>query len=1040
MPYALRRLTSRRDDRQMSALLHCDRCGRANRADAVFCDGCGARLPQVSAVHDSLQVAASSPSQHASRIGSFIGRQRELAALRTALDQAINGNGQLVMLAGDAGIGKTRIAQELAEEAGGRNVLVLWGRCFEEPGAPPYWPWIQTIRAYLQACDDESLRAALGAGAAYIAGIVPEIAARMGDVAPLARTEDSDQARFQLFDAIAQFLQGAARTRPLLLIFDNLHWADSTSLRLLAFLAFELAENGLMVLGTYRESELSRQHPLTDTLAELTRSPRFQRLQLSGLSREETERFMRCGSAFAPALVAAIHERTEGNPLFLVETVRFLLQEGRLPADASALQKIPAGIREVIGKRLNRLSPPCCHLLTIAACIGREFELELLARLVPESAEDAMLAALDEARAAHVLEALPQADHYQFSHALMRETLYDEILAARRVRLHQRIGEWLEERHRDRREPYLSQLAYHFGEAVPEGVAGKALDYARRAAARAAELLAYEEAVRFYRLALQLQQQHFPQDKERRCQLLLALGAAQNWAGASEPCLDTFLEAATLARELGAPAFFATAALGFEGAGWRLGRPGTQAVALLEEALTLVHGPDERLQADLHAALCRAYIFCDRPVEANAAFGRAVALARRLGEPHGLFKALAAFVPARFWPEQLDERLAAAREALAVAQQAGHPEWTVGELTGWYFGDLMEKGDMATADAVLATHMRVADKMQQPFLQAVGLASQTLLALYQGRFAEAEALAQKTLAVGRRFSPDNAAGAYGLQMFTLRRQQGRLGEVLPLLRHFVQTTPTSATWRPGLALLYAELDMAEAARAEFETLATDEFAAISRGGMWLTGIAYMAEVCAYLKDSIRAATLYRLLRPYAGRNIVAGANTVCCGTADRLLGMLAATLDQWENAQQHFEAAIALDERCGGRPWLADTQYRYAAMLARYKGAGDVERAALLQAGLTTSRELGMAALQSRCLALQDKLEDRLVFPDGLSKREVDVLRFIAAGLSNQAIGERLFISSNTVANHIRSILAKTGTANRTEAAAYAIRHHLTQG
>ena len=272
-----------------------------------------------------------------------------------------------------------------------------------------------------------------------------------------------------------------------------------------------------------------------------------------------------------------------------------------------------------------------------------------------------------------------------------------------------------------------------------------------------------------------------------------------------------------------------------------------------------------------------------------------------------------------------------------------------------------------------------------------------------------------------------------MQMFSIRREQGRLAEVLPILRHFVATQADTSIWRPGLAVLYMELDLRARPEAELEGLAADDFAAIPHSALRPTSMAFLAEVCAYLRTPARAATLYRLLLPYAGRNIATGNNAPCFGSADRLLGMLAATLGDGNEAAGHFEAALAMNLRTGGRPWLAHTQTAYAGSAAAGDAIGRPSaRAGLLDAALATARELGMAALEQRCTRLVDKLEKRMVYPDGLSKREVDVLRLIAAGLSNQEIGARLFISTHTVANHIRSILAKTRTANRTEAAAYA--------
>ena len=294
----------------------------------------------------------------------FVGRQQELAQLGKALDSARQGRGRVVLLAGSGGMGKTRLAQQLAAQAEAQGVPVLWGRCLEEPGAPPYWPWRQLIRSYLRAGGDADPAHTLGAEMADIAGIVPEVAEQFGVPPRQAEAGDNAQSRFRLFDAVTGFWRRASQRAPLLLIFEDLHFADATSLRLFGFLANELDDSRLLVLGTYRDTELSRQHPLFETLAELARSAAFQRIQLAGLSSRETEEFLAAasGGTTTARWVSALHARTEGHPLFLEETLRFMM-EGRNtlaldPAgdDPRLLTAIPSGVREVIGKRLNRLS------------------------------------------------------------------------------------------------------------------------------------------------------------------------------------------------------------------------------------------------------------------------------------------------------------------------------------------------------------------------------------------------------------------------------------------------------------------------------------------------------------------------------------------------------------------------------------------------------------------------------------------------------------------------------------------------------------
>ena len=290
----------------------------------------------------------------------------------------------------------------------------------------------------------------------------------------------------------------------------------------------------------------------------------------------------------------------------------------------------------------------------------------------------------------------------------------------------------------------------------------------------------------------------------------------------------------------------------------------------------------------------------------------------------------------------------------------------------------------------------------------------------------------------------DATGVFGVQMFTLRREQGRLQEVASAVRHFVQFSPVASRWRPGLALIYSELGLEDEARVEFEQLATNDFAAIPQDALWVLCIVYLAEVCAFLGDARRAATLYQLLLPYARYNIAMGPTVASYGAASRYLGLLAATRSRWSEAQHHFEDALAMNARMGARPWLAHTQHAYAKMLLARGQVGDHEQAmSLLDAALASSCELGMRALEARVTALQEHLQSpphsARDYPCGLTQREVEVLRLLAAGKSNREIAEALFISINTVANHVRNILTKTTTANRTEATAYAIHHGLLE-
>lgn len=729
----------------------------------------------------------------------FIGRQRELDALQAALARAVSGQPGVVLLTGEPGIGKTRTAQEMVEHARQRDVLALWGRCPEEPGAPPYWPWLQLIRRYVSLQDNAVLGETLGAAAAYVAALDPEQLGRLGLDRAVPLESDAAKARFRFFDAIAGFWRRAAARQPILLVIDDLHRADVPSLRLLEFIVAEAETSRLMVLGTYRDSEVVRQHPLSNTLAELHRHTPVLRFLLGGFSQAETARFVNTVVPDASAeLAAALHEQTEGHPLFLAELALDSNQSGAADAKPArhGMRAVPKGVRDVIGVRLNRLSPSCLRVLQHAAVFGREFRLDLLARVLGDLTEEDCLAALEEARTASLVEGLAEPEAYQFAHALVRDTLYDELPLAQRARWHQNIGQVIESAYQDDLTRCLSALAHHYHAAGAAGDVTKAIEYATRAAERAAATQAHEEASRHYLQACDLLPTGAVADAQRGS-LLLGLGNAQNSAGASDLALTTFAQAAACARRLGDASLLARAAIGFGDAQWRLGSEGSQAVVLIREALARVAPTDVRARTALLTALCQALLFSNQVDAAETVFRQAVALARELDDPLMLFRALCAILPGRWFPDRLALRIEAAREATELVHRAGHPEWVAPYLSGWHTGDLMESGDTVAATATARFHLVTGETMREPFNQAVALAALAMIATHEGRFADAEPLAVQALRCGQRFDRANAAGIFGVQMFTLRRHQGRLGELAPVLRQFMGKASPGGTWLPG---------------------------------------------------------------------------------------------------------------------------------------------------------------------------------------------------------------------------------------------------
>jgi DNA-binding CsgD family transcriptional regulator/tetratricopeptide (TPR) repeat protein len=1022
----------------MDSRLH--HCGRSNRPDARFCDGCGAALQEP----DAPVVARATEGTD-----SFIGRARELITLDNFLARALAGAGATAAISGEPGIGKSHTAQVVAQRAAARGMQVLWGRCNEEPGAPSYWPWLQLLQGWLATHDDDAVRRVLGRSASTLSEIVPEIAERLADCQPLPPSADPLQARFHLFDAINGFWKRAAAREPLLLVLDNVHWADASSLRLLEFLAPGLASSPMLVIITYRDIELSRQHPLSGTLGELSRQRGFERLRLTGLSRDETALMMGLagGGAVPPVLVGEVHDQTEGNPLFVAEMTRLLVQEGALGgsrrdgaplAREFALNRIPEGIKEVIGRRLNRLSSRTNEVLACAAMIGRAFDAALLSRLMDGLSDETCALALEEALQAGVIECQSESGRYHFGHALFRETLYEEIPAPRRSRLHLKVARALESVNAHDIARHLPALAYHYWAALPGGDPACAVDYARRAAEQAGALLAHEEAARYFRLALQGMDAGSGFQPVLRCRMLNALGDAHTRSGEYLLAQEAFAQAARLALDNGCPSEAARAALGFETATWCPGMPGVAAARLLREALDSVSTDDLSMMARLLSALARALIFSGEEQQAMKVYEQALSMARRCGDPLIISSTLVATLSARWQHERVSERVASAEEAARLAAAAGDRALML-DATAWRMFDCFELGDMPNWRKHIDLYERGASELREPFLRYVASSSRTMHALFEGRFEEAERLARNTLQIGDRMPGLDAAGVYGVQMFTLRREQGRLHEVGPVVQHFVKTNAQANVWRPGLALIYAELGQLEAARHEFDMLAADGFCTLVRDGVWVASIAYLAQVAHALQNAARSEVLYRLLRPYSGRNLLAGTSIACLGAADALLGMLCATMQRWGDAERHFVAALEMNERQGARPALAHTRHHYAAMLLRRDDAGDHQLAAsLLGSAESDAAALGMRALAGRIGELRGPVVAVIAQrPAGLTEREVQVLSFVAAGKSNRQIATELFVSPNTVANHVRSILSKTCSTNRTEAAAFAIRHSL---
>ena len=600
-------------------------------------------LRQDSKLELAMNVGA--PADERSR-GVFVGRVRELSELTSGLDHAFAGHGRLFLLIGEPGIGKSRLADEVAVEARGRGARVLVGRSWEAGGAPAYWPWVQALRSYVREQELDELRAQLGEQAPDLVQILPELRSIL-PATKVPPTRDGEAARFRLFESITAFLLATAEERPIVLILDDLHAADEPSLLLLRFVAREIGSARLLLIGAFRDVDPTPAEPVRAALAELVREPPVAQINLSGLGEQDVADYIHTSTGVEPTkqLVQAIQSEAEGNPLFVGELVRLLDAEDRI-GEGDAGPSVPSGVRSVIARRIERLPAGCHDLLTPASVIGREFDLDLVARIAGMTVEE-LVSILDEAVLERVVEEIAgTVGRLRFGHGLIRDTLYDGLTPSRRMQLHREVGEAIEALHDLDLTPHLSELARHFTAAAPLGVTDKAIAYARQAGDGALDQLAFEESARLYAMALVL-----TEEPVERCELLLARGDAEARAGDTPRSKQTLLEAADLAESKGRTQILGEAALGYGGRLiWEASKGDDEWAPLLERALRAQGSTESALHVQLLARLAALREAGDEQAQKAALGEEAVAMGRRLGDPAALAYALSAYIPANESP------------------------------------------------------------------------------------------------------------------------------------------------------------------------------------------------------------------------------------------------------------------------------------------------------------------------------------------------------------------------------------------------------
>jgi len=897
-----------------------------------------------------------------------IGRREELRLLTDASRDSAAGNGRFYMVAGEPGIGKTRLAQEFCREAKSNGHAIAWSRCWEGQGSPPYWPWIQLIRECLNFND--SAQRLLESGSTHLRNLVPEFDKRGAASAPINLVptpppgERTPSERFRLFESLADFFRRISATVPLVMVVEDIHAADADSLRALLFVARELQHSRILMIATFRDVEARLSAANAEIFGALAREGH--RIDLPRLSESEVGELIAAHKTATgvPDLAHVLFRATEGNPLFLEEVLRLLKTE-RMRDPVERIRQgtaIPDGIRDIVRTRMGQLSDGTKNVLAVAAVIGRDFDATLLTR-VSQFEPGKIFEHLDEAVAYGLIRETAEAPaRYQFTQTMVADTIAAELSKSRLLELHRQVADHLEQLHHADPASVLTKIAHHYMKAVPLASAAKAIDYSVRAARRALNLFAYEEAERLATLAVEASPLDESTNVDRACEALLVLAEAQSKADKIEAGRKSFMDTARLARKLGRSDLLARIALEMDSL-ITAGAVDRELVSLLEESLAAFDDRPTVTRAMLLAKLAASLYWSESGERIASLCEQAVALARRLDDVGALIFALWRQHYALWTPENLEQRLAIANEMIGLAGRLHHPEWTR-RAHEMRIADLLELGDFQSAEAEVLIYEKVyADLGQNGSVQIIS----AMRALLRGELAEAERQAEEAMNIGLRRQQPRALTSYAAQLTMIRFEQGRLKEMESLLGSYIVQFPQLDVARCALILASIESENQEQARTQFEYFARDDFAHLRRDWNWLATVTVAAQVSVYLGDTARAESLYRYMLPFARRNVMLGWYEICYGSASRTLGLLTTLLGRYDEAEKHFESALALNRRFDARTWVARTQASYAEMLLARVGPGDVERAfELARSAMETAKALELRSLErdlTSCLA-----------------------------------------------------------------------------
>jgi len=903
---------------------------------------------------------------HAPAIG-LVGRTVELERLTEALKAVASGEpARVVLVAGEPGVGKSTLTSSLARKAHQDGAVVLYGRC-DEDLAVPHRPFVEALGHYVARIDDAVLAELGDDHLSALAPLVPELRKRRPGLAPMV-SSDPDAERWMLYGAVMALFERAAADAPVVLIVDDLHWADRPTLQLLRHIAGNCTGR-LLVLATYRDAELSSSHPLTDTLAALSREQSAVRLSLSGLEDDEVVSFVEAAAGqtlddAGVGLAHALYQETDGNPFFMAEVLRHLVEThsiiqddtGRwVPTQELAQAGLPDSVRQVIGSRVGRLGDEATWVLSAAAVLGQEFDVELLASVVG-STEDAVLEVLEAAGSSVlVAEVRGTPGWFRFAHALVQHTLYQDLGATRRARLHRAAAQALEDQLGPDRERRAGELARHWLSATKPAESLKAATYARLAGESALTSLAPAEAVRWFNEALGALV-HVADDGERAL-CLAGLGEAQRQLG--EPTYrQSLLEAARVAEDAGDVGTLVRAALSNNrGVMSIAGGVDVERVAVLRTALELLGSADSSARARLLALLALESTFASDLATRRVWADEALAMARRLGDPATLLDVLLRRALAIDTPDTADELLPECIEAEAIADRLGD---LVGKFWSRAFrlGFLLQKGEIPEEDRLDAVCTRIASEVGQPLLLWASAMRRSWSYLLAGDHTRAEAEANEALQIALETGQPDVFVFYGAQLLMIRREQGRVGEVKDTFLHLSVDNPGLSPARAMAAFVLGETGRPDEARAMLDDerrlgfTSSDDFLLT----VYLDG---WANVAVGLADAEAAEILYRRLERWPW--LVIYRATGVHGSVAQHLGTLATVLGRYDTAECHFTRALELHERLHAPYWTALTQLEWGRMLLARGAQGDRARAqTMLTSARDTAGRYGFAALGRR--------------------------------------------------------------------------------